>query len=190
MILRQQERTLTRERAVPIIRAAEAPETMMLRLIREAVAVVAPAVEGIGDDDVTTSSIRISDTENGETSVTPEDAEEGDSVVITATPEEGYVLESLTVTDSEGNELEMTENEDGTWTFTMPDGEVTIETVFREKPEDYFADITGTWAADDINQLADLGVVTGNPDENVPAGQSDHKSGDRGHSRETVRPRQ
>ena len=117
-----------------------------------------------GDDDVTTDNITINDTEHGEISVTPEDAEEGDSVVITATPGEGYVLESLTVTDSEGNELEMTENEDGTWTFTMPDSEVTIETVFREKPEDYFADITGTWAADDINQLADLGVVTGNPD--------------------------
>ena len=117
-----------------------------------------------GDDDVTTDNITINDTEHGEISVTPEDAEEGDSVVITATPGEGYVLESLAVTDSEGNELEMTENEDGTWTFTMPDSEVTIETVFREKQEDYFADITGTWAADDINQLADLGVVTGNPD--------------------------
>ena len=117
-----------------------------------------------GDDDVTTGNITISDTENGETSVTPEDAEEGDSVVITATPEEGYVLESLTVTDSEGNELEMTENEDETWTFTMPDGEVTVTAVFGEEPEDYFADVTGTWAADDINQLADLGVVTGNPD--------------------------
>lgn len=117
-----------------------------------------------GDDDVTTGNITISDTENGETSVTPKDAEKGDSVVITATPEEGYVLESLIVSDREGARIELTENEDGTWSFIMPDGEVTVTAVFGEEPEDYFADVTGTWAADDINQLADLGVVTGNPD--------------------------
>lgn len=120
---------------------------------------------GDGDEDpVTMGNITIAGAENGSVSITPEDAKAGDSVVITATPDEGYLLQSLVVSDGDGEEIELTEEEDGAYSFTMPEGEVSIEAVFAQKPEDYFSDVTGTWAADDINQLADLGVVTGNPD--------------------------
>ena len=57
-------------------------------------------------------------------------------VVVTVTPDEGYELDHLTVTDSEGKVLDVTDNEDGTHTFIMPDSpKVEVDAVFRETTE-------------------------------------------------------
>ena len=56
----------------------------------------------------------------------------GNTVTITVKPNSGYVLETLTVTDQNGKELELTDKGDGTYTFTMPSGEVTIKATFME----------------------------------------------------------
>ena len=48
-------------------------------------------------------------------------AKAGDTVTLTVTPNEGYELESITVTDADGNNVPLTDNGDGTYSFTMPD---------------------------------------------------------------------
>ena len=58
--------------------------------------------------------------ENGKIAVSPRYAERGERVTVTLTPDEGFELESLTVTDSRGNELTLTDKGDGRYTFTMP----------------------------------------------------------------------
>lgn len=60
-------------------------------------------------------------------------ATEGDKVTITVSPDEAYMLNDMTVT-SGGKDVEVTDNGDGTYTFTMPRGDVKIEVTFAEDP--------------------------------------------------------
>ena len=61
-------------------------------------------------------------------------ATEGDEVTITVSPDEAYMLDEMTVT-SGGKDVEVTDNGDGTYTFTMPSGDVKIEVTFAEDPD-------------------------------------------------------
>ena len=80
--------------------------------------------------------------ENGKIAVSPRYAERGERVTITLTPDEGFELESLTVTDSRGNELTLTDKGDGRYTFTMPARRVEIKASFVETVEvSPFADV-------------------------------------------------
>lgn len=81
------------------------------------------------------SNITAPETANGAITITPADAEEGDTVTITVTPDEGYELSGLTVIDENGNELTLTDNGDGTYSFVMPAGEVTITASFAAVPQ-------------------------------------------------------
>ena len=75
-------------------------------------------------------TVSVEDMENGTVETDPRRAEEGEEVTITVTPDEGYELDTLTVTDHDGNEVEVTKERDGTFTFEMPDSRVTIEATF------------------------------------------------------------
>ena len=80
--------------------------------------------------------------ENGKIAVSPRYAERGERVTVTLTPDEGYELESLTVTDSRGNELTLTDKGDGRYTFTMPARRVEIKASFVKSVEvSPFADV-------------------------------------------------
>lgn len=61
-------------------------------------------------------------------------ATEGDKVTITVSPDEAYMLDEMTLT-SGGKDVEVTDNGDGTYTFTMPSGDVKIEVTFAEDPD-------------------------------------------------------
>lgn len=61
-------------------------------------------------------------------------ATEGDKVTITVSPDEAYMLDEMTVT-SGGKDVEVTDNGDGTYSFTMPSGDVKIEVTFAEDPD-------------------------------------------------------
>ena len=79
---------------------------------------------------------------NGKIAVSPRYAERGERVTVTLTPDEGFELESLTVTDSRGNELTLTDKGDGRYTFTMPARRVEIKASFVETVEvSPFADV-------------------------------------------------
>ena len=111
-------------------------------------------------------NLTIAAMKNGSVTIDPEKPEAGDKVRMTVTPDEGYLLKSIRVTDENGNEIELTEGPNGKYNFIMPEGEVTLEAVFEEDEpiENYYTDIESSWAAEDINLLADMGIVTGNPD--------------------------
>ena len=72
-------------------------------------------------------------TENGSVSVSPKNAGQGDRVTVTVKPDEGYELGSLTITDSKGNELPLTDQGDGKFTFIMPVGKVEVKATFTEE---------------------------------------------------------
>ena len=108
--------------------------------------------------------ITIGDMENGTVTANPTAAKAGATVTLTPVPDEGYALSTLTVTDRFGNAVRVTENSDGTYTFTMPNGQVTVTATFveTEAPVDEpFVDVAeGDWFYDAVvyayqNELMD-----------------------------------
>ena len=94
--------------------------------------------------------------EGGTVKISPRTAEEGDTVTLTATPDAGYEVAEVSVTRN-GREIDVTENRDGTWTYTQPRGRVTIDVTFRpvggaaalpfrDVPETYWAYGEIAWA--------------------------------------------
>ena len=76
-----------------------------------------------------------SKSENGGVAVSLKNARKGDAVTVTVTPDAGYQLDKLTITDKNGKELKLTDKGDGQYTFTMPDGKVEVKAVFVKKVE-------------------------------------------------------
>ena len=70
--------------------------------------------------------------ENGSVTVSPKNASAGSTVTITVKPDSGYVLETISVTDKNGNDLKLTNKGNGKYTFTMPASKVEIKATFME----------------------------------------------------------
>ena len=91
-------------------------------------------------------TVSVEDLVNGTVETDPRRAQEGEEVTITVTPDDGYELDTLTVIDRDGDEVEVTEERDGTFTFEMPDSRVTIEATFVPVAEDIVPEIPTDWA--------------------------------------------
>ena len=105
---------------------------------------------------------------NGKVSVSPKSAAEGKTVTITATPDEGYEVGTVTVTDKDGNQIEVTDAGDGKYTFTMPKGKVEVNVEFVEKQGQTepvpvrFTDVdSGAWYAGAVNWAVSEGITAG-----------------------------
>lgn len=95
----------------------------------------APAESGGSSSTAYTPAV--SNPEHGKVTVSPKNPERGDKVTITLTPDGGYKADGLTVTDRNGKPVEVTENGDGTYSFTQPAGAVTVTASFvriQEEP--------------------------------------------------------
>lgn len=119
--------------------------------------------------------ISVAQPDNGSVAV-DKYATEGETVTITATPDDGYMLDTLSVTAG-GKELEVTDNGDGTYSFTMPSSKVSITAAFAEDPDwvepeqpeepsttvaDIFSDVTpDAWYTDAVQYAYDNGLMTG-----------------------------
>ena len=73
--------------------------------------------------------------DNGSISTDKPTAKKGDTVTVTVTPQDGYKLDKLIVTDEKGNTLTVTDKGDGKYTFTMPDSKVTVIPTFAKETE-------------------------------------------------------
>ena len=78
-----------------------------------------------------TYKITTAATTNGTVTVDPTSAKKGDTVTITAVPDTGYSLKSLTAADSSGKNISITNSR-----FQMPASDVTINAVFEKKAAD------------------------------------------------------
>ncbi|MCD7772083.1 MAG: leucine-rich repeat protein [Oscillospiraceae bacterium] len=93
------------------------------------------SIDVISCDDES-SSVDISEAENGTVTTNVSEAEEGDTVTVSITPDDGYTVGEVTVIDENGDKVEVTDNGDGTYSFTMPEGEVAITVTFEADNED------------------------------------------------------
>ena len=106
-----------------------------------------------------------SKTENGSVNISPTSAKRGSIVTITVTPDAGYVLDELTVTDKDGKELSLTKKSDTEYTFVMPAGKVEITPSFvkqAEEPSRVFVDVkTGDYFYDAVLWAVEKGITNG-----------------------------
>ena len=82
---------------------------------------------------VTTYPVTVADTEYGTVTASHKRASRSTLITITAAPDLGFALESLTVLDSRGEEIALTDKGDGKYTFTMPASRVTVEAELRPR---------------------------------------------------------
>lgn len=100
-------------------------------------------------------------------------ATEGERVTITVSPDEAYKLDDLSVT-AHGKEVTLTDNGDGTFSFTMPSADVKISATFAEDPDwtepeepatdvsEIFIDVApNAWYKDAVQYAYDNGLMTG-----------------------------
>ena len=81
----------------------------------------------------------------GTVTVSPKNASRGTTVTITVKPDDGYVLDSIAVTDNNGYDIKLTDNGDGTYSFIMPSSRVSVAAVFTavsEESENPFTDVS------------------------------------------------
>lgn len=116
-----------------------------------------------GSSDPTYSITLPSRVTGGELKLSRRYAEKGETVTLTAIPDEGYELDTLTVTDSKGKEIELTHKGDNEYTFKMPAGRVEIEASFREiEVELPFTDVPeGAWYEDAAAYVYEHGLMAG-----------------------------
>ncbi len=108
--------------------------------------------------------IDVTTTEGGTVDKNPAAAKAGETVTLTPAPEEGYEVGTVTVTDRFGEAVEVTANPDGTYTFTMPSGQVRVEVTFVEAtPEPLpFTDVAeGDWFHDAVRYVYENGLMDG-----------------------------
>ena len=101
---------------------------------------------------------------HGTVTVSPKNASKGDRVTVTVKPDSGYVLETLTVTDKNGNELTLKDKGNGKYTFTMPAGKVEVKATFMEDNSmlNFFYDVpNNAYFYEAVKWAVENGITTG-----------------------------
>ena len=117
------------------------------------------------DDSSSTPSYPVTQdrADNGAVSVSPKNAIQGSTVTVKVTPDSGYVVDEVAVTDNRGNEVKLTQTGAGKYTFTMPAGAVTVKPIFvRETGESPFRDVSERdYYYDAVRWAAEEGITSG-----------------------------
>ena len=122
-----------------------------------------------GSSSKTTYKVTTSSVANGGVNVTPSSPAKGDKVKITLSPNKGYKLDKLTVTDASGKTVATTKTSDTVYTFTMPASQVTVGVTYvkadetTEQPSTKtFSDVSSSdWFADAVKYVSDKGMMNG-----------------------------
>lgn len=104
--------------------------------------------------------------ENGSITALPARAEKGDTVTIIATPNEGYEVGEIIVTDRNGREITVRNEGGNRYTFTMPSSLVKVSATFvqveESTPQIIFQDVTAdTYYYDAVLWAVEHGITTG-----------------------------
>ena len=105
--------------------------------------------------------IQLPEVEGGTVTADRATARQGTEVTLTVTPDEGFALASLTVTDFFGNQVDISRNSDGTYSFVMPASQVTVSAVFAPAQLP-FTDVTeANWYYDEVYYVWANGLMQG-----------------------------
>ena len=105
--------------------------------------------------------ITVEATQGGTVTADPTAAKAGATVTLTPVPDRGYQVGSVAVTDRFGDAVAVTEQADGTYTFTMPNGQVTVTVTFAEAPLPFPDVAEGDWFYDAVRYAYETGLMDG-----------------------------
>ena len=112
----------------------------------------------------TTYAVGVGSTKNGSVSVSPKNASKGDTVTIVVKPDTGYTVETLTVKDASGKDVNLTRKSDTVYTFTMPGSKVNVAASFMEDNAilNYFVDVPASaYYHDAVLWAVENGITSG-----------------------------
>ena len=105
--------------------------------------------------------IQLPEVEGGTVTADRAAARQGTEVTLTVTPDEGFALASLAVTDFFGNQVDISRNSDGTYSFVMPASQVTVSAAFAPAQLP-FTDVTeANWYYDEVYYVWANGLMQG-----------------------------
>ena len=117
----------------------------------------------------TTYKVTTSAVNNGGVNASPSNAEKGATITITLSPDKGYKLDKLTVTDGSGKTVSTVKKSDTVYTFTMPASAVNVGVSYvkaTETPsETTFNDVSANdWFASAVDYVTGKGMMNGTAD--------------------------
>ena len=117
----------------------------------------------------TTYKVTTSAVNNGGVNASPSNAEKGATITITLSPDKGYKLDKLTVTDGSGKSVSTVKKSDTVYTFTMPASAVTVGVSYAKADETpsktTFNDVSANdWFASAVDYVTGKGMMNGTAD--------------------------
>lgn len=117
----------------------------------------------------TTYKVTTSAVNNGGVNASPSSAEKGASITITLSPDKGYKLDKLTVTDGSGKTVSTVKKSDTVYTFTMPASAVNVGVSYVKADETpsktKFNDVSANdWFASAVDYVTGKGMMNGTAD--------------------------
>lgn len=113
--------------------------------------------------------------DNGSMNISKKSAALGENVTVNTKPNDGYEVDTVTVTDSKGNVIEVTKTADNEFSFVMPGSQVSVDVTFKEindspqktptpsgKDDWWFDDVAeNEWYYAPIKSAYDNGLMSG-----------------------------
>ncbi len=117
----------------------------------------------------TTYKVTTSAVNNGGVNASPSSAEKGAVITITLSPDKGYKLDKLTVTDGSGKTVSTVKKSDMVYTFTMPASAVKVGVSYVKATETpsktKFNDVSANdWFASAVDYVTGKGMMNGTAD--------------------------
>ncbi len=117
----------------------------------------------------TTYKVTTSAVNNGGVNASPSSAEKGVAITITLSPDKGYKLDKLTVTDGSGKTVSTVKKSDTVYTFTMPASAVKVGVSYVKATETpsktKFNDVSANdWFASAVDYVTGKGMMNGTAD--------------------------
>lgn len=114
----------------------------------------------------TTYKVTTSAVNNGGVNASPSTAEKGATITLTLSPDKGYKLDKLTVTDGSGKSVSTVKKSDTVYTFTMPASAVTVGVSYAKADETpsktTFNDVSANdWFASAVDYVTGKGMMNG-----------------------------
>ncbi|MEA4895928.1 MAG: InlB B-repeat-containing protein, partial [Oscillospiraceae bacterium] len=107
-------------------------------------------------------SVTVNSAEGGAIKTDKSSAASGTKVTVTVTPDAGYTLKSLSVTDVNGKSITCTDCGNGSFTFIMPISSVTVSAKFERSSKNPFVDVAeSSYYYDAVLWAVEKGVTTG-----------------------------
>lgn len=123
---------------------------------------------GGGSSSSSTYKVTVATVSNGSAKASTSTAAKDATVTVTLSPDKGYKLDKITVTDASGKEIATTKKSDTSYTFTMPASAVTVKVAYVKddaavvEPTTGFNDVADKdWFADAVKYVADKGMMNG-----------------------------